>query len=64
MPSSSDLPYRPCVGIMLFNQDGKVFQKNLGEGTSRIAGSIKEYNPDSSWTEVKDAGVAKAVTEK
>ena len=21
----SDLPYRPCVGIMLFNQDGKVF---------------------------------------
>ena len=20
-----DLPYRPCVGIMLFNQDGKVF---------------------------------------
>src|SRR5476649_1351284 len=22
---SSDLPYRPCVGIMLFNQDGKVF---------------------------------------
>jgi putative (di)nucleoside polyphosphate hydrolase len=25
MPSSSDLPYRPCVGIMLFNLDGKVF---------------------------------------
>ena len=24
MPSS-DLPYRPCVGIMLFNQAGKVF---------------------------------------
>ena len=23
--SSSDLPYRPCVGIMLFNADGKVF---------------------------------------
>jgi putative (di)nucleoside polyphosphate hydrolase len=23
--SPSDLPYRPCVGIMLFNQDGKVF---------------------------------------
>ena len=22
---SSDLPYRPCVGIMLFNHDGKVF---------------------------------------
>jgi putative (di)nucleoside polyphosphate hydrolase len=25
MSSPSDLPYRPCVGIMLFNQDGKVF---------------------------------------
>ncbi|HEY4077547.1 MAG TPA: RNA pyrophosphohydrolase [Rhizomicrobium sp.] len=25
MPSHSDLPYRPCVGIMLFNKDGKVF---------------------------------------
>jgi putative (di)nucleoside polyphosphate hydrolase len=23
--SSNDLPYRPCVGIMLFNPDGKVF---------------------------------------
>jgi putative (di)nucleoside polyphosphate hydrolase len=23
--SSSDLPYRPCVGLMLFNRDGKVF---------------------------------------
>ena len=22
---SSDLPYRPCVGIMLFNRDGEVF---------------------------------------
>jgi putative (di)nucleoside polyphosphate hydrolase len=25
---SSDLPYRPCVGIMLFNKDGKVFVGN------------------------------------
>ena len=25
MPSSSDLPYRPCVGIMLFNKNGEVF---------------------------------------
>jgi len=23
--SSSDLPYRPCVGIMLFNRNGEVF---------------------------------------
>ena len=25
----SDLPYRPCVGIMLFNADGKVFVGDL-----------------------------------
>ena len=25
MSSTSDLPYRPCVGIMLFNDEGKVF---------------------------------------
>lgn len=43
-------------GAMTFmvNQDGKVFQKNLGEDTSRLARQIKEYNPDSSWTEVKE----------
>jgi putative (di)nucleoside polyphosphate hydrolase len=25
MTSQSDLPYRPCVGIMLLNREGKVF---------------------------------------
>jgi len=28
MSSKSDLPYRPCVGIMLFNAEGKVFVGN------------------------------------
>ena len=53
-------------GIMTFivNQDGKVFQRNLGEKTSRIAGAIKEYNPDSEWTLVQDQGVLSAVSEK
>ena len=53
-------------GIMTFivNQDGKVFQRNLGEKTSRIAGAIKEYNPDSEWTLVPDVGVLSAVSEK
>src|ERR1700722_10574937 len=34
-------------GIMTFivNQDGKVYQRSLGEKTSRIAAAIKEYNP-------------------
>jgi hypothetical protein len=53
-------------GIMTFivNQDGKVFQRNFGEKTSRIAWAMKEYNPDSKWTLVQDAGVLRAVSEK
>lgn len=43
-------------GIMSFivNQDGKVFQKTLGENTRDLAKAIKEYNPDNSWEPVKD----------
>jgi hypothetical protein len=39
-------------GVMTFivNQDGKVYQNNLGDDTASVAGSMKEYNPDSSWT--------------
>jgi hypothetical protein len=53
-------------GIMTFivNQDGKVFQRNLGAKTSRIAGAMKEYNPDREWTLVPDEGVLSAVSEK
>jgi hypothetical protein len=53
-------------GIMTFivNQDGKVFQRNLGEKTSRVAGAMKEYNPDSEWTLVQEEGVLSAVSEK
>jgi hypothetical protein len=42
-------------GIMTFivNYDGKVFQKNLGPNTAAVAKSMKEYNPDKSWTETK-----------
>ena len=37
----------------IVNHEGKVFQKNLGQNTS-ITCSMKEYNPDSTWTEVKE----------
>ena len=42
-------------GIMTFivNHDGKVFQKNLGSNTASAAKSMKEYNPDKTWIEVK-----------
>jgi hypothetical protein len=53
-------------GIMTFivNQDGKVFQRNLGEKTSRVAAAMKDYNPSSKWTLVPDEGVSSAVSEK
>jgi len=42
-------------GVMTFmiNHDGKVFQKNLGQSTATVAAAMKEYNPDKTWTEVK-----------
>lgn len=53
-------------GIMTFivNQDGKVFERNLGERTSQVAGAMKEYNPDADWGLVPDEGVPDAVLEK
>ena len=53
-------------GIMTFivNQDGKVYQQNLGEKTSRIAADLKEYNPDTNWTLVADDGITNVVSEK
>ena len=45
-------------GVMTFivNHEGKVYQKNLGKNTASIAQSMKEYNPDKTWTEVKGDG--------
>jgi hypothetical protein len=38
-------------GVMTFivNQQGRVYQKNLGPGTTQIAAAISEYDPDTSW---------------
>jgi len=39
-------------GIMTFiiDQDGIVFQKNLGPDTAQLAQEITEFDPDSTWT--------------
>jgi hypothetical protein len=44
-------------GIMTFivNQRGKVYQRDLGSETERLAGEIKEYNPGREWKLVKEA---------
>ena len=38
-------------GVMTFivNQDGVVYQKDLGKKTAVLAKAMKEYNPDSTW---------------
>ncbi len=42
-------------GVMSFivNHDGKVFQKDLGKNTAAVAKGMSLYNPDKTWTEVK-----------
>ena len=42
------------TGIMTFivNQNGVVFQKDLGKNTARLAAALKLYNPDNSWKKV------------
>ena len=39
-------------GVMTFliNQEGRVYEKNLGPRTSTIAGAMTEYDPDGSWS--------------
>lgn len=39
-------------GVMTFivNQNGIVFEKNLGPGTDKIARAMTEYNPDATWS--------------
>jgi hypothetical protein len=53
-------------GIMTFivNQDGKIYQQDLGTKTCQIAGAMKEYNPDNQWTLAQDAGVLSAASGK
>ena len=43
-------------GVMTFvvNQEGRVYEKNLGPRTSQIAAAMTEYNPDSTWGLVRD----------
>jgi hypothetical protein len=39
-------------GVMTFivGKDGQVYQKDLGTNTASIAASIKEFNPDKTWS--------------
>ena len=43
-------------GVMTFivNQQGKVYEKNLGADTVKIGREMKSYKPDATWIPVKD----------
>lgn len=43
-------------GVMTFviNQQGRVYQKNLGPNTAKLAAAMTEYDPDPSWRLVSD----------
>lgn len=44
------------TGVMTFivSHQGKLYEKDLGEDTALIAAAIQDYNPDESWTVVKE----------
>jgi len=48
-------------GVMTFavNYDGTVFQKNLGERTSKIAERMTSFNPDQTWKKLDVTAVAR-----
>jgi hypothetical protein len=41
-------------GVMTFivNQDGVVYEKDLGPDTSKVAAAMTDYNPDKTWSKV------------
>jgi hypothetical protein len=43
-------------GIMTFivNQDGVVYQKDLGDDTLKVAAGLEAYHPDATWAAVKE----------
>ena len=43
-------------GVMTFvvNQDGVVYQKDLGKKTETLGKFMREYNPDSSWSKAEE----------
>lgn len=38
------------VKTFIVNQDGRIFEKDLGDSTSRLAQRMDSFNPDDTWT--------------
>ena len=44
-------------GVMTFtvNQEGTIYEKNLGKNTKRLAEKLKIFDPDKTWKKVSEA---------
>jgi hypothetical protein len=42
------------VQTLIVNNDGVVYEKDLGDDTQKIASAMKEFNPDEGWTVTHD----------
>ncbi len=42
------------ITTFIVNQNGQVYQKDLGPDSTEIARHMTEYDPDGGWTLVKD----------
>jgi len=42
------------VMTLIVNQEGIIYEKNLGENTTRTAEEMKIFNPDKTWEKVKE----------
>jgi hypothetical protein len=53
-------------GVMTFivNQDGVVYQKDLGKKTETLGKVMREYNPDSSWRKAEEEPVQASSEQK
>jgi hypothetical protein len=38
----------------IINQDGKVYQKDLGKNTAAVAQEMQTYDPDGSWKAARE----------
>src|SRR5690349_9025164 len=77
--NTSDLPYRPCVGVMLVNGDGKVFvgkridnkegdawqmpQGGMDEGEDVLAAGLRELGEETGVTEANATLIARGKEE-
>jgi hypothetical protein len=42
------------IATFIINNDGDIYEKDLGEGTARIASQMTSFSPDHTWKKVVD----------